>query len=87
MKQIVQALGLAWGVLWLVGCAGGASEPNRDRLLRGDRTGNLSVEHENGVVQDLQTGRIGYRRGAWIQDAQTGKLIFTYGDFIEEEKH
>jgi len=85
MKQMIQALGLAWIVMWLIGCSTAPSSEDRGvRTLQGDRTGNVYVERD-GVVQNLKTGELGSRRGAWIQDAQTGKLIFTYDDFIEEK--
>jgi hypothetical protein len=83
MKKILITLGLTWVVMALVGCArdGGSS-----RTLHGDRTGNVSIEHSNGVVQNLQNGNIGVRRGAWVQDLTTGKMHYTYGNVIEEPR-
>ena len=81
IKEVLWALAGAWFVLWVVGCASG--EPRSSRVLLGDKSNEQYIER-NGVVQNLQTGQIGVRRGAWVQDLQTGKLSYTYGTFIEE---
>jgi hypothetical protein len=73
MKALTTGLGLAWLVMAVVGCAGGSS-----LLIKDDRSGQLSVEHD--------TGRVAVRRGTWGQRLQTGKLKYRYGEFIEEPR-
>lgn len=82
-KELLWALGMAWVVMAVVGCSGPSSTAQSKTLL-GDHTNQQSIEYPNGVVQNLQTGRTGVRRGAWVQDLQTGKMAFTYGGFVEE---
>lgn len=81
-KELIWALGMAWVVMAMVGCSSG--HPPQSKTLLGDHTNHQSIEYSNGVVQNLQTGRTGVRRGAWVQDLQTGKMAFTYGGFVEE---
>ncbi len=74
--SIVVVIGILLG-----GCAAHA-QPSR--TLVGDQSGTQYQEQPNGIVQNMNTGSIGVRRGAWVQDLQTGKLHYTYGNIIEE---
>ena len=72
----MRQLGIGFLLFGLVGCGGGSVAKEEPTLYRGDQTGDLTIEH-NGVTQNLQTGRTGFKRGAWIIDSQTGKQTFT----------
>ena len=88
MKEVLLALAAAWIITAWAGCATGPAEPSsteqHDRVLFGTQSGAQYIEHPGGTVQNLNTGAVGVRRGAWIQDLQTGEMHFTYGNFVEE---
>lgn len=70
-------------LLLMSGCV--AQRSGEHKRLVGDHTGTQYEEVSPGVVQNLKTGRTGFRQGAWIIDGQTGKQTFVYGNQVEEK--